>query len=79
MKRHKGALILTLGLTCQGCYRIFDHDGYLEVDHIRPTTDGGGDEIGNLTLLCTPCNRSKSNVYSLSGLRKMNKKHGLMG
>lgn len=32
----------------------------MEVDHIRPWSCGGSDEIYNLQPLCKPCNRNKS-------------------
>ena len=31
----------------------------LQVDHIHPRSQGGGDEPDNLRLLCPPCNMSK--------------------
>lgn len=33
----------------------------MEVDHIRPWSMGGGDQLYNLQPLCRPCNRAKSN------------------
>ena len=36
-------------------------DDMMEVDHIRPWSKGGSDEVYNLQPLCRPCNRSKSN------------------
>jgi hypothetical protein len=32
----------------------------MEVDHIRPWSSGGGDQLYNLQALCKPCNRAKS-------------------
>ena len=32
----------------------------MEVDHIKPRSKGGTDDISNLQLLCGPCNRRKS-------------------
>jgi hypothetical protein len=32
----------------------------MEVDHIRPWSQGGSDELYNLQPLCKPCNRRKS-------------------
>ena len=41
-------------------------------------TDGGIDHISDRTLLCGPCNRLKSNAFTLSGLRRENKKRGYL-
>ena len=66
------------GMKCQGCYREFDDSRYLELDHNTPRSDGGLNHISNRILLCSPCNRAKSNQYTLSGLRRVNKKNGWM-
>ena len=66
------------GPRCQGCDREFDDPRYLELDHNTPRADGGLNHISNRVLLCGPCNRAKSNVYTLSGLRRENKKKGWM-
>ena len=66
------------GATCQGCYRDFDDPRYLQLDHNVPRSDGGLNHISNRVLLCGPCNRLKSNIYTLSGLRRQNKKLGYM-
>ena len=66
------------GMKCQGCYRTFDDHRYLELDHNIPKSDGGIDHITNRILLCGPCNKLKSNVYTLSGLRKKNRELGYM-
>ena len=66
------------GSKCQGCDRQFDDSRYLELDHNTPRSDGGLNHISNRVLLCSPCNRVKSNQYTLSGLRRLNKKNGWM-
>lgn len=66
------------GCRCQGCDRVFDDPRYLELDHNTPRADGGLNHISNRVLLCSPCNRLKSNTYTLSGLRRQNKKLGYM-
>ena len=66
------------GPRCQGCDRTFDDPRYLELDHNTPRSDGGLNHISNRILLCSPCNRAKSNTYTLSGLRRLNKKNGWM-
>lgn len=66
------------GPRCQGCDRTFDDPRYLELDHNTPRSDGGLNHISNRILLCGPCNRAKGNQYTLSGLRRLNKKNGWM-
>ena len=66
------------GSRCQGCNRLFDDPRYLELDHNTPRSDGGINHISNRILLCGPCNKLKSNQYTLSGLRRLNKKNGWM-
>ena len=62
------------GYKCQGCDRKFDDPRYLELDHNTPRSDGGLNHISNRILLCGPCNKLKSNNFTLSGLRNQNKK-----
>ena len=71
-------LIRQNGLKCQGCDRQFDDPRYLELDHNVPRSDGGINHISNRILLCGPSNKVKSNIYTLSGLRRENKKRGFM-
>ena len=66
------------GPKCQGCERTFDDPRYLELDHKTPRSDGGLNHISNRILLCGPCNKLKSNQYTLSGLQRQNKKLGYM-
>ncbi len=66
------------GMRCQGCDRVFDDPRYLQLDHNTPRSDGGVNHISNRILLCGPCNQLKSNIYTLSGLRRENKKRGFM-
>lgn len=72
------ALIEQQGMVCQGCGFRFPHKGFIELDHNMPRADGGSNNIENRVLLCSPCNRTKSHVLTLSGLRRDNKKNGLM-
>ena len=60
-------------ITCAGCGRSHEYE-YMQLDHIRAKDDGGEDYITNRVLLCGPCNRWKSNIYGLAGLRRANKK-----
>ena len=66
------------GSRCQGCDRQFDDPRYLELDHNTPRSGGGLNHISNRVLLCGPCNKLKSNQYTLSGFRRLNKKLGYM-
>ncbi|MXY40248.1 MAG: hypothetical protein F4160_15050 [Rhodospirillaceae bacterium] len=71
-------LLTQHGAKCQGCDRTFDDPRYLELDHNTPRADGGVKHISNRVLLCGPCNQLKSNIYTLSGLRRENTKRGYM-
>ena len=71
-------LIQQNGQKCQGCNREFDDKRYLELDHNTPRSDGGMNHITNRVLLCGPCNKLKSNTYTLSGLIKENRRLGYM-
>ena len=66
------------GKKCQGCNRTFDDPRYLELEHNTPRSDGGINHISNRILLCDPCNKLKSNTFTLSGLRRENEKRGYM-
>ena len=71
-------LLAQFGSRCQGCDRYLDDSRYLELDHNTPRSSGGLNHISNRILLCGPCNRLKSNIYTLIGLRGQNKKLGYM-
>ena len=66
------------GSKCEGGNRLFDDPRYLEFDHNTPRSDGGMNHISNRILLCGPCNKLKSNIYTLSGLRRENTKRGYL-
>ena len=80
MSREKMVLQLLKndGCKCQGCFREFDSERYLELDHKMPRADGGSNRIKNRVLLCAPCNKLKRHYLTLSGLRRENKKFGYM-
>ena len=71
-------LLTQHGSKCQGCDREFNDSRYLELDHNTPKSSGGLNHISNRILLCGPCNKLKSNIYALPGLRLQNKKRGYM-
>ena len=72
-----GNLLIDIGPFCQGCGRDYNFDPrVLEVDHIRPKSDGGSDAYDNLTLLCPPCNKEKRDRMTLTGLQDDNRKNG---
>ncbi|SNC62350.1 HNH endonuclease [Hymenobacter gelipurpurascens] len=48
-------LIARDGNHCQQCNSRL----YLTIDHIVPRGRGGGNHLGNLQLLCLPCNEAK--------------------
>ena len=56
--RVKNQLFMAQKGRCAYCGRTH-RIRYLEIDHKWPVSRGGGDEITNLQLLCTPCNMRK--------------------
>ena len=74
-----GKLVVDIGPLCQGCGADYSFDPrVLEVDHIRPRSDGGSDAYDNLTLLCPPCNKDKKDFYTLTALQVRNRENGYM-
>ena len=67
------------GARCQGCDRVFDDPRYLELDHNTPRSDGGLNHITNRILLCGPCNKLKSNQYTLVWASQAEQEAGIHG
>lgn len=61
-------LIKQHGSVCQMCHKYFSFDS-LTIDHIRKLSDGGGNDIENLQLLCRPCHTLKD-TYGAKPLPK---------
>ena len=76
----KAILVNQFGVECWGCgFQPPDKDDrYLHLDHINPKSSGGSNDIDNRSILCQPCNSTKSNTMSLEGLRRKNKKERRM-
>lgn len=43
------------GFRCANCHAVDN----LQIDHVRPLTQNGGNELENLQLLCAACNNAK--------------------
>ena len=71
-------LMLSDGMRCQGCGWVPPYLDYLQVDHKKPRSLGGVDEMDNFALLCDPCNRLKSNKLTLAELRLLRSEEGRM-
>ncbi|MCY4144907.1 MAG: DNA methyltransferase [Chloroflexi bacterium] len=75
-------LALRDGPYCQGCGMtpptmpgsLSPELEYLDIDHIKPRADAGGDNEKNLCLLCPPCNRRKAHIWTLAQLRQANQR-----
>ena len=53
-------LLMQAGYKCQRCGSTQN----LQVDHVKPHSWGGSDNITNLQILCARCNRQKSNRHA---------------
>lgn len=53
-------LLTRFGFSCKICGMITDTP---EIDHIMPISKGGKCMISNLQVLCSSCNKIKSNHY----------------
>ena len=69
-------LVEKWGLVCWGCGFEPPTIDFLDLDHNTPASSGGSNELHNRAPLCGPCNRRKSNTWTLEGLRRDNKKAG---
>ena len=69
VKEVRETLLGENGQRCQGCGWEPPYPDYLQIDHKKPRSLGGADEMDNYTLLCDPCNRLKSNKLTLTELR----------
>ncbi len=57
---------------CAGCGRSLEIE-FFDLDHIMPKAEGGENFITNRVLLCSPCNKRKSDQLTLRGLITENK------
>lgn len=57
----------------RGCGRVLKRE-FIHLDHIQPRAEGGVNDITNRVLLCAPCNGRKSNMLTLAGLMRQNKR-----
>ena len=69
-------LVEQWGCRCWGCGFEPPTAEYLDLDHILPQSEGGGNELENRAPLCAPCNRRKSNDWTLTKLRRENRREG---
>ena len=60
---------------CAGCGRTLETE-FTELDHIQPKAEGGDNFITNRVLLCAPCNKTKSDRLTITGVIKENRKTG---
>ena len=75
-QREKDALYKEQGGKCKGCGKKFDKRN-LTVDHIRAFSQGGGERLNNLQLLCGACNSLKGNG-TMAQLKKKLREQGVV-
>lgn len=63
--------------SCQGCGFTPPRLEYMDVDHIVPRKQDGGNTWSNFALLCGPCNRRKAHRLSIEELRAAVKADGM--
>ena len=63
------------GIRCWGCGFEPPSVEFLDLDHILPESEGGGNELENRAPLCGPCNKRKSNTMTLTALRRDNRRN----
>lgn len=75
-QREKEALYKEQGGKCNGCGKKFDKRN-LTVDHIRPFSQGGGERLNNLQLLCGAC-KSLKGSGTMAQLKKNLRQQGVV-
>ena len=76
VKEVRETLLGENGQRCQGCGWEPPYPDYLQIDHKKPRSLGGADEMDNYTLLCDPCNRLKSNKLTLNEASRRSRRRG---
>ena len=74
-RTHKHTLFGKQEGRCKGCRHEFLFPNF-EVDHVVPKSQGGGDEVENLQLLCNACNRRKGVKSQAQFLAEMKADYG---
>lgn len=67
------------GRRCRCCGKAAEDGVTLEVDHIDPVANGGGNDEQNLWVLCRPCNSGKSNrlLQNIKPIKEGALEHGI--
>lgn len=61
---NRAAVQSAYGYCCGYCgVSEIDIGGELQIDHYRPRTKGGSDDVDNLVYACSHCNRFKGNYW----------------
>ena len=48
---------------CKMCGVVFADFSEVSIDHIKPLSKGGGNDLSNLQLCCAPCNNAKADHF----------------
>lgn len=62
-KKRIAALIQRDGNACWYCHEPFDKENPPTIDHVKPRSKGGTNNLSNLRLSCSPCNHEKDDKW----------------
>ena len=75
-RRRKRSLLRSQGPICHYCLATFDKDE-LTLDHVKPYSKGGSNDLSNLVLACSYCNAKKANKEAAKGCFAQGMEEGL--
>lgn len=72
--RNRRIVVKNFNGACSMCGKLLLNPKHIEVDHIIPRSQGGGDELSNLRVVCHDCHKQKSHEEAEAG--RLRRKYG---